>query len=62
MKLDLELILKLAAVGLWAFGAFGKALPVDAAVGTPVGWHAFLLGLACYAAAPIVGGYFKPKT
>lgn len=62
VKLDLETIIRILAVAVWSFGAFGATAPVLTANQAPVGQHALLLGLALYAAAPIIGGWLKPKT
>lgn len=61
LKLDIETVTKILAVACWGFGAFNMSAPVAVANQAPAGWHAFLLGLALYAAGPVVAGWMKPK-
>ena len=57
-------IIQLVGVAIWALAAFAHFFtqPGDATNVLPV-WHALLLGLACYAGGPIIGGLVsKPPT
>lgn len=60
LNLNIETVFRILAVAVWALAAFGKSATLQPCTDS---WPSLLLGLALYAAAPIVGGWAsKPKT